>query len=149
MKLNGANIDIAIGGVDFSFNEDEDGLYEPHWCPHIHLVGWTTNESKLKAALKKQFPKDDITKTRPTHVKEFDGTRYGISYLYKITFESRVRYRRTKKGCRDTKYRKLTSDQRVELALFLHTVGLGARLISVGLRPFVGAGRLRLKRAGP
>jgi|GEM_PF-1471864 len=148
-KLKSANIHLGIGGVDFSFNEDKDGLYEPHWCPHIHIIGWTSDVKRLRADLKRLFPSDGAAIQRPIRVTNFDGTRYGISYRYKITFDRRVTYYDDEKRRRKTAYPGMCSEQNVELSLYLDQVGLGSRLILMGLKAYVRCGGLKLKYVGP
>jgi hypothetical protein len=36
--LDAVGISAAIGGIDFSFNEDREGKYPPFWCPHFLYV---------------------------------------------------------------------------------------------------------------
>jgi hypothetical protein len=42
-RLDQAGVDVAIGSIDFSFNEDEQGKYQGFWCPHVYLVAKRTN----------------------------------------------------------------------------------------------------------
>src|SRR6476469_811592 len=42
--LEKARIPDALGGIDFSFNEDREGKYQPVWSVHFHLI--TSRESK-------------------------------------------------------------------------------------------------------
>jgi len=41
--LGNAGVEIALGGIDFSFNTHKDLLYGPHWCPHAFLITSTTD----------------------------------------------------------------------------------------------------------
>jgi hypothetical protein len=45
--LDKAAINVAIGAIDFSFNEDRDGNYEPFWSLHFYLITSVANERKL------------------------------------------------------------------------------------------------------
>ena len=42
-----ASIDIAISAIDFSFNEDKDGRYEPFWSAHYYVITPVANEVKV------------------------------------------------------------------------------------------------------
>ena len=36
--LDKIGLAVALGGIDFSFNEDKKGKYQPFWCPHFYLI---------------------------------------------------------------------------------------------------------------
>ena len=33
-----AGVEVAIGGIDFSFNEDKKYTYQPFWSPHLYVI---------------------------------------------------------------------------------------------------------------
>src|SRR6266404_384147 len=41
--LEAVGIGVALGGIDFSFNEDRDEKYRPFWSPHFYLITSTHN----------------------------------------------------------------------------------------------------------
>ena len=45
--LEKAGIGLAIGGVDFSFNEDRKGKYDPFWCPHLYIITTIGNKNRV------------------------------------------------------------------------------------------------------
>ena len=58
-----ANIEVAIGGVDFSFNEDRKGTYQPFWAPHLYVITTTSNKKAAEEGVGQVVPKmrDDPT----------------------------------------------------------------------------------------
>ena len=40
-----AGVDVAIGGIDFSFNEDRKGKYQPFWSPHLYVITATRKKN--------------------------------------------------------------------------------------------------------
>lgn len=146
-KLKRAGLEIGIGAVDFSFNQDDDGRYEDHWCPHIYIIGWTKNAEALKASLKKLFKADKTALRRPFKVVGAQSTCQCISYAFKWRFQRRITYFDEKKARRNTDKLRLLSAHEVELCVFLDRIGLAKRLICVGLKPYIKKGRLRLRQA--
>jgi hypothetical protein len=106
--LDKAAINVAIGAIDFSFNEDRDGNYEPFWSLHFYLITSVANERKLKRQLKKLF-KAAPGIPRPVKVSRFDNSARRRSYAFKMAFHRRVgvtnENRRDGRKCRNTSLR--------------------------------------------
>jgi hypothetical protein len=75
-RLDDADIDVAIGGIDFSFNEDEQNKYSGFWCPHAYVIVATQNRRQLAARLDGFTPSLEIP--HPTKVTPFKK-KYGTS----------------------------------------------------------------------
>lgn len=127
-------VKAAFLGVDFSFNDNrkqQNGT--EYWQPHIHGIMWFWDESAVVQFLRKRFPKSNTVKT-PVQVQAYDGTTKGAGYCFKTYFERRVAVHKknhpTRKPFWTTKYYPLRVRQRNELALFLHRMGMRARILS-------------------
>ena len=109
-------IEVALGGVDFSFNEDRKGAYQPFWAPHLYVITATRNKELLKKTLAKHFPKC-VMIPRPIKTPSFENKAYRRSYAFKTQFFRRIGYTQTKrvKGqvrkCRNTSRDKLACDK--------------------------------------
>ena len=136
-KLGKARVTWFVGATDWSFNEHAEGRYKPRWSVHFFGVTVTDDPKKLRAALKKQFPK---TKSipRPIKVVEWDGHRKALRYVLKPNFWRRVatdqaeRYNKrneTTRLCRATDKQRLRSKGKRELLVHLDEVGLQSRLL--------------------
>jgi hypothetical protein len=141
----------AIGGVDFSFNEDRNGKFKPHWSPHPYLITTTKNRPLLLASLKKSF-KASKTVLRPVKIPAFENNARRRSYALKMDFECRVGYDEIKivngiiRKCRNTDYQRLRVQERLELFKYLDQIGLAARVIFRGAKPVVNLSGVRIKR---
>jgi hypothetical protein len=136
-----AEVDVAIGGVDYSFNEHADEKYPPHWCPHVHLIAATENKKRLRAALRESFSHNDSV-PYPICIKSFDNSAYGWSYIWKSACIRRVGYyEQSDKGGdqenSNTRGDKLRVKERLELFLHLDQVGLASRIMLYGAKPVV------------
>ena len=83
--LDKAKVEVGIGGLDFSFNEDQKGKYPPFWNPHLYVITTTRNKKLLKKKLAKQLPKTVAT-PRPIKITPFQNTRRRRSYALKTYF---------------------------------------------------------------
>jgi hypothetical protein len=90
-----AGIDVAIGGIDFSFNEDRKGKYEPFCSPHLYVITATRKKNRLKKDLIKLFRKTLMT-PRPIKITPFRNRAYRRSYALKTHFGRRIGYTQKK-----------------------------------------------------
>ena len=131
--LDIAGVKCAIGGIDFSFNEDRENEWQPFICPHIYLIASTDDREKLHQALETNFPETDEV-PRPKHLPLFQNNAYRRSYSLKMIFKRRISYYKMRKDnptkkSRNTSNDDLRVDQRIELYRYLHQIGLAARVI--------------------
>ena len=123
-----ANIGVAIGGVDFSFNEDRKGTYQSFWAPHLYVITTTRNKGAVKKDLAKWFPKS-VMIPRPIKTPSFENKAYRRSYAFKTQFFRRIGYTQTKwvkdqvRKCRNTSRDKLRARERLEFLLFSGSSG--------------------------
>jgi hypothetical protein len=148
-KLKRANIDSALGGIDFSFNEHIDGKYAPGWCPHIYVITSTPNRKKLKEALRELFPSNDAV-PRPVKIVKFENTAYRRSYALKMWFCRRVGYDDVERcdnsgKCRNTSRDKLRVAERLELFMHLDQIGLASRVFFLGAKPVMKSSRVTIE----
>jgi hypothetical protein len=149
--LDKAGVKCAIGGIDFSFNEDHDQQWQSFICPHIYLITSTDDREKLRRTLKKIFLKTDEVK-RPIKLPLFHNNAYRRSYSLKMIFKLRISYYKMRKD-NPTKKSKNTSnddlrvDQRIELYRYHHQIGLAARVIFRGLKPEISNSKVRFRKA--
>ena len=132
---------IALGAVDFSFNEDHDGKYESFWCPHIYLFAAVDDKKSMKECLRKLFG-SNLSVPKPVKIKTFANSTYGISYALKMKFKRRIGYDEIKiekdgniRKCRNTSRDKLRAEERLELFIYLDQIGLAPRVIYYGAEP--------------
>jgi hypothetical protein len=148
--LDIAGVKCAIGGIDFSFNEDRDQQWQPFICPHIYLITSTDDREKLHQALETIFPETDEV-PRPKHLPLFKNNAYRRSYSLKMIFKRRISYYKMRKEkqtkSRNTSNDKLRVDQRIELFKYLHQIGLAARVIFRGLKPEMSNSKVRFRKA--
>jgi hypothetical protein len=146
--LEKASLDIVIGGIDFSFNEDRDGKYEPFWSPHFYLITSVNDERKLKRQLKKNF-KAAPGIPRPVKKTGFDNSATRRSYAFKMVFERRIgitnENRWDGRKCRNTSRDKLRAAERLELFAYLDRVGFEQRLIFRKVEPSIRGSQVRIK----
>jgi hypothetical protein len=149
--LDKANIQVAIGGIDFSFNEDREGNYQPFWSPHVYVITTTRNKKGLKRELAKQFPETGTT-PRPIKMTPFQNTARRRSYAMKTQFVRRIGYDQKKESkdrvrkCRNTSRDKLRAPERLELFLYLDQIGLAVRPLFLGVKPHVNSKLVKLLR---
>lgn len=125
---------IAIGGIDFSFNEyPVTGDYS-RWVPQLWLLAHNANRSRWEHVLRAKYPAHKLV-PRPVRIKPWDGHIKATGYALKTNFARRKsikteRYARGKlRPCRDSRDDRLRAAERVELYRYLHCVGLEARIV--------------------
>jgi hypothetical protein len=128
LKFKKAGVDVALGAIDFSFNEDREQKYLPFWSPHFYLITSTDHRKTLSKKLCKLF-----SKTReiphPVQIKSFENIACRRSYALKMDFRRRIGYSEIKKieekirKCRNTSRDKLRAAERFEL--FIISIKLG------------------------
>ena len=149
--LGKAGVEVAIGGIDLSFNEDRKGKYQPFWSLHLYLITMTTNKDRLRKELAKLFPKTVMT-PRPIKVSPVQNRAHRRSYALKTWFGRRIGYNQRKgwgakaRKCRNTSSDKLRAKERLELFLYLDQMGLALRAFFLGVKPHCSAKRVRLQR---
>jgi hypothetical protein len=148
--LDKAGVKCAIGGIDFSFNEDRDQQWQPFICPHIYLISSADDREKLRCTLKKIFRKTDEV-PRPKHLPLFQNNAYRRSYSLKMIFKRRISYYKMRKEnptkkSRNTSNDDLRVDQRIELYKYLHQIGFVARVIFRGIKPEISNSKVRFRR---
>ena len=141
--LDTCKIDLAIGGIDISFNEDREGRFNPFWSLHHYIIISADNIEQLNRELKKIFKKSNAVKI-PIVASKFTNNAKRRSYALKINFKRRISYTEVKnekhgkcRKCRNASYDKLRAVERIELFLFLDKVGLANRLLLRGLKPMI------------
>ena len=136
--LRKAGVRQAVGGFDISANEHAEQRFAPHYRPHAWIIAPASQMARGEKAFREYFPASRTVR-RPVRVQEFDGDLRGLAYAVKTDFVRRISLPRkpladagvTRRNTRD---RPLLGRQRVELALALDRVGLGARIFLHGLR---------------
>ena len=146
--LGKAGVRQAIGGFDISANEHAEQRFAPHFRPHAWMVVPASQFAKASKAFREFFPPSKTIR-RPVFTKSFDGDLRGLAYAVKTDFVRRISLPRkpladgTVKR-RNTRDRPMLARQRVELALALDRVGLGARIFLHGLRMVKTADNVRI-----
>jgi hypothetical protein len=149
--LQKAELDIALGGIDFSFNEDHDETYVPFWCPHFYFMTSTADKTALSKVLGEAFLKTEEI-ARPVKITSFENDAYGRSYALKMNFYRRIGYNDVKKGkwkirkCRNTNGGKLKAAERLELFMYLDRIGLADRVIFLGVKPVVKKQSVKIEK---
>jgi hypothetical protein len=147
--LTTVGIDLAIGGVDFSFNEDRNGQYASYWSPHLYVITTVANRKKLRKRLR-EFYKNCDEISRPVKITSFHNSARRRSYALKMYFGRRIGYDQTKecgskmRRCRNTSFDKIRAPDSAELFLFLDEIGLAERPFFLGLKPHVSSKRVKL-----
>jgi hypothetical protein len=140
--LKKADIDVALGAIDLSFNEDYGEKYEPFWSPHFYLITSTADKKMLGKNLRALFRRSDEI-PRPVKILTFRNNARRRSYALKMTFNRRIGYWEIRergggtRKCRNTSRQKLRTAERVELFVYLDQIGLGSRVTFRGARPVV------------
>jgi len=148
--LDKIGLGAAIGGIDFSHNEDRDGKYDPIWSVHLYIITSIINEKHSKRLLKETYQSDDRI-PRPIKVVDFNNSARRRSYALKTIFWRRVGYDEVKadgRRCRNTKRQRLRVKEKLELFAFLNRCGLGGRVIFRGAKPSVRRGRVKIRPPG-
>jgi hypothetical protein len=149
--LKKTKITVALGGIDFSFNEDRQGKYPPFWCPHFYLITSTENKKKLGDKLRQIYRKSEGV-PRPVKISSFKNIARRRSYALKMIFYRRVGYHQIKNNngksrkCRNTSRQKLRAAERLELYTYLDKIGLASRVIFWGAKPVVHGPRVKIEK---
>jgi hypothetical protein len=136
--LRKAGVRQGIGGFDISANEHQDLRFVPHYRPHAWIIVPASQMARGDKVFREFFP-TSRTVRRPVRMQEFDGDLRGLAYAVKTDFVRRISLprqtqadgsvtRRNTRGC------PLLARQRVELAVALDRIGLGARIFLHALR---------------
>jgi hypothetical protein len=135
--LTSTGTEVAVLGLDISFNEHQAGGFDPHWLAHFRALVPRRLPKSTLAELRQHFPADDRIR-KPLKVARFDGEPAGIAYTMKPGFERRQSYQQVKqtsdgtRECQNTRGRPLRGSDTVELMVFLERLGLRKRLILLG-----------------
>jgi hypothetical protein len=136
LRANG--VELAVGGIDFSFNQDERRTFRSHWCGHLWLLLPSCNRELWEPALRKANPASDTT-PRPVKVLEWDGHNKALAYAFKTTFKRRISVNKKKRSVgrsgRNTSGQDLRVSERIPLYQYLDSVGLHSRVFLLGARP--------------
>jgi hypothetical protein len=76
--LKAVGLEMALGGVDLSFNEDKEGKYQPFWCPHSYLFAAIDDKKIMKERLRKLFGSNKGV-PKPVKIMSFANSAYGRS----------------------------------------------------------------------
>lgn len=126
----------CIIGLEVSFNEDQTGEVEPHWCVHGHANGLDWLSSTQVKDLRAAFPPSELVK-RPIRCEPLDQDIRGRLYPFKPErlrrVTSLVEDDPERKPYRETKRRPLRPWQAVSLAIVDHQLGFQGRLLLHGI----------------
>jgi hypothetical protein len=141
-RLDQARIGAAIGGIDFSFNEDQEGRHQGIWCPHVYIITATASRRRLRRKLVGFECTTEIP--RPKKIIRFENTAHRRSYAMKMSYRRRIGYddqRVQKDGrfrrCRNTRSDRLRAIEGLELMLFLDQIGFADRTIFRFFKPVI------------
>jgi hypothetical protein len=149
--LKKTKIRVALGGIDFSLNEDREGKYQPFWCPHVYLITSTKNKNKLGNKLRRIYLKSEEVRV-PVKITSLENNAYRRSYALKMHFKRRIGYLDIKckhekiRECRNASRDKLRAAERLELFIYLDKIGLASRVILWGAKPVVNSPRVKIER---
>jgi hypothetical protein len=147
-----AGINVALGGIDISFNEDSNGKYRPFWCVHAYVVTSTANRDRLRRTLKQFFHRDHRV-PRPVKISDFENNPRRRSYVLKAKFIRRVGVDTIKtvgneqRHCRNTSRDKLRARERIQLFQFLHKIGLAERCVFRHAKPVIKGANVRIRKS--
>jgi hypothetical protein len=146
-----AGIEVAIGAIDFSFNEDKDGKYEQFWCVHYYVITSVANKSRVRKLLKPLFASDRRI-PRPVKISAFDNSSRRRSYAFKIHFKRRIGVDAIKKEkdgtvrkCRNTSGQRLRAAERLELFMYMDQIGFAERFIFRGVKPVIKSTQVKFR----
>ena len=149
--LKKADLDVALGAIDFSFNEDHEQKYLPFWSPHFYLITSTKEKAVLRKKLCKLFPKTDEI-PRPVKISLFRNKARRRSYALKMNFRRRIGYHEIKnqngriRKCRNTSHDKLRAAERLELFIYLDRIGFADRVFFLSAKPVVKGQSVKIER---
>ena len=131
-------VDLAIGGIDFSFNEDQRGKFAPHWSLHLWLILPSQNQDRWEPALRTQNPPSEAT-PKPVVIRDWDRRNNALAYALKTTFYRRdsihSKKQSRKRPTRNTNHQDLRVAEKIPLYCCLDAIGLHSRLFLLGVRP--------------
>ena len=134
--LADADVDVAIGENDFSFNEIRKGKCQAFWSAHLYVITIAKKKKQVKREVSRWFPGSVMT-PGPIKVSQFQNTAYRRSYALKTEFLRKIGYDQTKKcedrvrKCRNTSRDKLRAGESLELLLFPDQIGLACFFLGV------------------
>jgi len=148
--LSAGGVRQAFGGFDVSANEHATQRFAPHFRPHAWLFVPAQQMARCERVFRESFPASRIVR-RPVRMQRFDGDPRGLAYALKADFARRISIPRQALpngdiARRNTRLRPLLARQKMELALALDKIGLGARIFLHGLRMVEVGGVVRLKK---
>jgi len=150
--LDKAGVDIAIGAIDFSFNEDKQSKYNRFWSAHFYIITSIANQARVKKILKQLFPSSRRI-PRPIKISPFNNSRLRRSYAFKVQFNRRIGIDSVMKRndgmthkCRNTSRDKLRAAERLELFMFLDRIGFAERFIFRSVRPIIESTKVKLRK---
>jgi hypothetical protein len=149
--LDKAGIKMAIGAIDFSYNEDKQSQYNGFWSAHFYIITSVSNRARVKKILKQLFPaKRRIP--RPVKISAFDNAARRRSYAFKIQFNRRIGINAIKtdrngitRKCRNTSRDKLRAAERFELFTCLDQIGFAERFIFRSVKPMMQSTKVKLR----
>jgi hypothetical protein len=154
--LDAAGVGMALGGVDFSFNEHRNGRYLPIWAPHAYVVTLAKHKHRLSKILSTFLNKGGRHGNRvprPVKVVPFHNNAFRRSYALKMRIKRRIGYEQIKvdksgkiRRRRKTRPERLRAAERLELYLHLDKIGLAQRAIFRGTMPIVTSRGFRIRR---
>jgi hypothetical protein len=150
-SLSKANIAVALGGVDFSFNEDRAKRHSPCWCPYFYLITSSEAKKTLSTSLKRFFKKGHAV-WRPVWISAFENDGSRRSYALKMDFVRRIGYHVIKlingkvRKLRRSRKDKLRSAERLELFIHLNQIGFAERMTFFHGKPVVKSHKVKIEK---
>jgi hypothetical protein len=136
LKLAKSRMHFGLGGVDFTYNEHRDGHFSSHWAPHVWMLTNKYNRARWETLLRRKFVRTQAIR-RPVKINEWDGNRAAIGYSLKYKFGRRIsdvgQRGEAARVCKITTYDRLRSAERFELYSYLNEIGLGSRILLMGI----------------
>ncbi len=148
--LEAVGIGVALGGIDFSFNQDREEKYQPFWSAHFYLITSAENKTTLRKKLLRIYRKCEEV-CRPVKIPSFENIARRRSYAFKMNFGRRIGYDDIKnqngkvRECRDASQDKLRAAERIELFSYLDKIGFANRVIFRGAKPRVKPDRVTIE----
>ncbi len=84
--LRESEVALAVGGIDLSFNEDQIGRFESHWCAHLWFLLPSEKRQKWEGGLRDANPSNDEA-PRPVKIQKWDGRSEALAYALKSEFK--------------------------------------------------------------
>jgi hypothetical protein len=147
--LDKTRINVGIGAIDFSFDEDRKGRYQAFWCPHFYLITSTSKKNKLGDRLRKIYPRTTAI-PKPVFISSFRNVSERRSYALKMKFTRRIGYHQVKnwndkrRKCRNASGDRLRASERLELFIYLDQIGLADRVIFRRAKPVVNSPKVKI-----